>query len=185
MVVLSGADRRGTDETMPSGWNCCKARARRAADQAGHWSLRRSTDRAPSFACGFPVAGVAGGWSADRTEAIPLRLGPAAFRGGSSGSAFIIGQSPGFEAVAQVSDRPRRDWPFCSDVHLVGDEGELWRAVAGTITVELSPVFRVREPETYRAAIRLMGAEFINATGARARQSQPITLSALVRLPQQ
>ena len=84
-----------------------------------------------------------------------------------------------------MSDRPRRDWPFCSDVHVIGDEGEQWRAVTGTIAVELSPVFRVREPETNRATIRLMGAEFISATGALVRQSQPITLSTIVRLPQQ
>jgi hypothetical protein len=64
------------------------------------------------------------------------------------------------------------------------DEGEVWRAVAGTATVELVPVFRVREPGTYRATIRLTGAEFISATGARARQSQPITLSTIVQIPQ-
>jgi hypothetical protein len=66
-------------------------------------------------------------------------------------------------------------------VHVIGDEGEQWRAVAGTITVELSPVFRVREPETYRPTIRLTGAEFISATGTRGRQSLPITLTTTVR----
>jgi hypothetical protein len=61
------------------------------------------------------------------------------------------------------------------------DEGEVWRAVAGTATLELAPVFRVHELDTYRATIRLTGAEFVSATGARARQSQPITLSTILR----
>jgi hypothetical protein len=52
------------------------------------------------------------------------------------------------------------------------------------MTIELSPVVRVHEPNTYRATIRLTGAEFISASGARVRQSQPITLSTIVRLPQ-
>jgi hypothetical protein len=184
-VVLSGADQRGdvieTDAERQE--LAAEKRARDAADQKVDWSLRRPIERAPSFAYAASGScwGSAYGWSTDRTEAIALRLGPAAFQGGSSGSTFIIGQSPGFEAVAHVSDRPRRDWGFCSDVHLVGDEGEEWRAVTGTIGVELSPVFRVREPETYRATIRLTGAEFISATGARARQSRPIVLTTVVR----
>ena len=65
-----------------------------------------------------------------------------------------------------------------------GDEGEGWRAFSGTVTIELAPVFRVREPGTYRATIRLSRAEFISATGARVRQSQPITLSTTFRAPQ-
>jgi hypothetical protein len=188
-VVLSGADQRGdvieTDAERQE--LAAEKRARDAAEQKVDWSLRRPIERAPSFAyaaSGTCYGSLAYGWSTDRTEAITLRLGPAAFQGGSSGSTFVIGQSLGFEAVAQVFDRPRRDWPFCSDVHAVGDEGEQWGAVAGTIAVELSPVFRVREPESYRATIRLTGAEFVSATGARVRQSQPITLSTTVRVPQ-
>ena len=83
-----------------------------------------------------------------------------------------------------VYDAPQQRFRFCSDVRLSGDEGEVWRAIAGTATAELVPVFRVREPESYRATIRLTGAEFVSPTGARVRQSQPITLSTIVRLPQ-
>ena len=84
-----------------------------------------------------------------------------------------------------VYDPPQQRFPFCRDVRLHGDDGEVWRAIAGTATIELVPVFRVREPDTYRATIRLTGAEFVSATGARVRQSQPIRLSAIVRMPQQ
>lgn len=52
------------------------------------------------------------------------------------------------------------------------------------MTIELAPVFRVREPDTYRAAIRIEGAEFVNAAGARARAVQPIALTLTMTMPQ-
>ena len=113
-----------------------------------------------------------------------LLLGPRAFENASPAT-LIVGQTPEFDVRVHVYDAPQQRFPFCSDVRMTGDEGEVWRAIAGTATIELLPVFRVREPETYRATIRLIGAEFVSATGARVRQSQPITLSTIVRLPQQ
>ena len=49
------------------------------------------------------------------------------------------------------------------------------------VTIELSPPgVDKRAPFMYRATIRITGAEFVNATGGRAKQTAPITLTALV-----
>ena len=112
-----------------------------------------------------------------------LQLGAAAFEGAAP-SAVTIGRTQGFDISVHVYDRPQQRMPFCSHVRSTGDEGGVWRAIAGTATIELTPLFRVREPAVYRATIRLTGAEFVSATGARVRQSQPITLSTIVHVPQ-
>jgi hypothetical protein len=163
--------------------------ARQAAEKEVDWTLRKLPNRAPSL--GYSGASSAGcygpaayGWSRDRTEGIMLLFGDQDLDRASP-STFILGRSPGFAMNVQVYDAPQRHFPFCSDVRTTGDEGEVWRAVAGTATVELVPVFRVRQPESYRATIRLTGAEFVSATGARVRQSRPITLSTIVTLPPQ
>ena len=52
------------------------------------------------------------------------------------------------------------------------------------VAIDLAPVFRIREPGSYRATIRLTGADFISATGARVRESQPITMSTIVQVQQ-
>jgi hypothetical protein len=191
-VVSSGAEpRNDVIETDAERQEVAAARRERAAaEKAVDWTVRRPIDRAPSLAfssssnegCMGPVAY---GWSSDRTEAIVLSLDRDAFSAVGSASTFVIGQAAGVRVAAHVYDAPQRQWPFCSDVRMLGDEGEGWRAVSGTVTIELAPVFRVREPGTYRATIRLSRAEFISATGARVRQSQPIILSTLVRLPEQ
>jgi hypothetical protein len=112
-----------------------------------------------------------------------LQLGAAAFESAAP-SAVTIGRTQGFDMSVHVYDRPQQRLPLCSHVRSPGDEGEVWRAIAGTATIELAPVFRVREPAVYRATIRLTGAEFVSGTGTRVRQSQPISLSTIVHLPQ-
>jgi hypothetical protein len=189
-VVLSDAERRiDVIETQGEREEIAAERlARQGAEKEVDWTLRRQPDRAPSLVysasssdgCMGPVVY---GSSHDRTEGIMLLLGPRAFENASPAT-LIVGQTPEFDVRVHVYDAPQQRFPFCSDVRMTGDEGEVWRAMAGTATIELSPVFRIREPETYRATIRLTGAEFISVTGARVRQSQPITLSTIVRLPQ-
>ena len=92
--------------------------------------------------------------------------------------------APDLDVRVFVYASARRD--FCSDARVQGDVdvSETWRASAGGLTIEFSPVFRVSEPGTHRATIRLTGADFVGPTGTRVRQSQPITLSTIVRLPQ-
>jgi hypothetical protein len=162
--------------------------ARKAADDKVDWALRRELTRRPTFAYSQATEGCWGllayGWSADRTEAITFELDRSQLRAESPISFDLAGR-PDPDVTVHVYASPPRQWPFCDDV--VRQEPvvrENWKAIAGVMSVELSPVFRVREPESYRATIRLTGAEFVSATGARVRQSQPITLSTIVRLPQ-
>jgi hypothetical protein len=78
-------------------------------------------------------------------------------------------------------DRPLRQSPFCTDVGMGPVDEQTWRAVRGTITIELSPPgVTARNPALYRATIRIEGAEFVGAGGKRVRQSNPIVISALV-----
>ena len=187
-VALADADRRTDVIETPAEREeiAAETLARQKAEKEVDWKLRRPQNRTPSLA--YTAASSEGcmrpfviGSSSDRTEGITLDLGPGAFERAAP-AMLTIGQTQGFEMSVHVYDAPQQRFSFCSDVTV--DEGEVWRAVAGTATIELAPVFRVREPESYRATIRLTGAEFISATGTRVRQSQPITLSAVVHLPQ-
>jgi len=156
-------------------------RERKAANEKVDWALTRERTRTPalSYSGAAQGCGWVYGWSPDRTEAIVVggRIQPSA----SAPLRFDLAAAPDLVTV-DVYESARRE--FCSDVPRPGDVGETWRASAGVMTIELSPVFRLREPGTYRATIRLTDAEFVGPTGTRVRQSQPITLSPIVRLPQ-
>jgi hypothetical protein len=189
-AVLADADRRvDVIETPAEREEVAAERvARQKAENEVDWKVRRPPNRAPLLAYSVSASeGCMGpfaiGSSPDRTEGIALDLGPAAFERAAR-MVLTIGQTQGFDMSVHVYAAPQQRFPFCSDLRVRGDEGEVWRAVAGTATVELAPAFRVRQPESYRATIRLTGAEFVSATGARVRQSQPIALSTIVQLPQ-
>ena len=152
--------------------------------------LRRELTRRPTFAYSHATEGCWGlmayGWSVDRTEAITFELDRSQLRASESPISFDLAGRPDLDVTVHVYASPPRQWPFCDDV--VRQEPvvrENWKAIAGVMAIELSPVFRVREPGTYRATIRLTGGEFISATGVRVRQSQPITLSTVMRGPSQ
>ena len=158
---------------------------RKAREEKVDWARTRELTRTPALS--YPDAargcGWVYGWSADRAEAIMIggRIQPSA----SAPLRFDLTAAPDVDVKVNVYGSARRE--FCSDVRVPGavDVWETWRASAGILTIELSPVFRVREPDTYRATIRLTGAEFVGPTGTRVRQPQPITLSTIVRMPQQ
>ena len=79
-------------------------------------------------------------------------------------------------------ERPQRSFPFCTD--MIVNEGlhdAMWRAIGGTLLIAVGPRgTRVREPHLYEVTIRLVGAEFVSASGVRVRQKAPITFTALV-----
>ena len=87
---------------------------------------------------------------------------------------------------AHVFADPQRQFYFCSDVvmpRMPGSIGpETWRAVAGTITVELSPPgIRARSPHLRRATLTLSNVVLQNAAGARVTMSRPVRLTAIVK----
>ena len=121
----------------------------------------------------------------DRAEAISLRADRAALQLSTTARSFDLARHP--DAITlnvSVYSQPLRQVPlFCSDVGGTPSDlvTEVWRAVAGTVTIELSkPGIRAKEPALYRATIRIEGAELIDSSGRRHRQTTPIVLSAIV-----
>jgi hypothetical protein len=114
---------------------------------------------------------------ADR-KVVALSTAPATFD--------LARQAAGLEIEIHVYARPKRGFPYCTDVGSGPDSGpggldETWRAVAGTITIQLSPPgIRAQSPSLYRATLSLTNAVFVNASGARVRQTRPIALTAVV-----
>ena len=87
--------------------------------------------------------------------------------------------------AAHVFPRPQRQFYFCSDVVITEAPDsigpERWRAVAGTIRVELSPPgIRARAPHLRRATLTLSDVVLQNAAGTRVRVSRPVRLTAIV-----
>jgi hypothetical protein len=89
-----------------------------------------------------------------------------------------IALSSDVQVAVRVFAVPQRS--LCSDVRILGERSEQWQAVSGRLTIELTPVFRVRQPGAYRATLRIDDAEFVNAHGARVRPPQPITLMTVM-----
>jgi hypothetical protein len=159
---------------------------RRAADAAVDWTRVRDLDRRPALAyadaegCGRVFVY---GWSADRTEALTVHADKDALGLSTTPRTFDIARhQSGLEVALHVFESPQRAWQFCSHIRLEpAAVQERWIATGGAMTIELSaPGIRVRSPHWYRATIHIAGAEFVSATGVRVRQTQPITLTAVV-----
>lgn len=160
-----------------------RARARQAADAQVDWAHHSDLHRSPALA--YADAGGCAdifvyGWSADRTEAISIRAVKDALGLSTTPRTFDLTRG-GIDVVVHVYEQPRRSWPFCTDVGDFGWAEATWRATRGSVTIELSPSDAVLDrPNTYRATIRIVGAEFVSATGVRATQTTPIVLRAVV-----
>ncbi|HEX6464673.1 MAG TPA: hypothetical protein VFZ98_09480, partial [Vicinamibacterales bacterium] len=154
--------------------------ARAAADARVDWKAEQNPTRVPNMryvdaeGCysSFVYA-----WTSDRAEVLTLR------RNGSPGQRFASGIfeiAGGVEIDIHVYQRGVRQ-PFCTDVGFEKPAETVWRAVAGVVTVELSPAGVVaRQPGARNATIQITGAEFVSETGTRVRQSLPIAFTALV-----
>jgi hypothetical protein len=175
-VIESDAERREKAEQTREG----------QADEARvEWKRRSDTRRAPTliYADADGCANVfMYGWSGDRTEAIAIRADKDLLGLSTAPRMFdLASQQPGLDLLVHVYEQPVRSWPFCTDAGSPHASEETWRATRGTVTIELSPRgVRARSPFAYRATIRIVGAEFVNAAGVRVKQVQPITLSAIV-----
>jgi hypothetical protein len=126
------------------------------------------------------------GWSADRAEAVVVGLAGAAL-GLSTGSATfdLARESANISVQTYVYERAQRQFQFCSDVGMALGPGavepEIWRAVAGAITVELSPPgIRARAPDLRSATVTLSNVVLRNAAGTTVRITRSVKLAAIV-----
>ena len=187
-TILSGPDARS--EGIPSETEreevAALERARRAADDRVDWNRVLDASRAPAMT--YSDADGCGnvqlyGWSRDRGEAISIVVNEDLVPLTPGRLLTMALPQPGVNIEVQMYDRPYRSLPFCTDVSVsgAGSRRETWRATAGTVTIELSPRgVRARQPYTYRATVRIADAELTSAAGIRVRQTQPVTLTAIV-----
>jgi hypothetical protein len=162
-----------------------ESKRRSDAKQKIDWKRRRNPERAPSFTyadaegCGDLLLH---GWSNDRSEAIAIRADRALLQRGGPPQVFDLAAAQGeIEVVADVFDRPQQSG-LC-DNPLLREDGhrqETWRAVAGTVRIEMSaPGVRAQHPRQYRATIQIDAAEFSGPTGERVRATKAISLTAV------
>ena len=85
---------------------------------------------------------------------------------------------------AHVYAAPQRQFYFCSDVVIREADSiapETWRAVAGTITIELSPPgIRTRAPHLRGATVTLSNVVLQNTAGMTVRVPGTVILTAIV-----
>jgi hypothetical protein len=155
-----------------------------AAEARVDWKLERDVRRTPAltYVDGMGCGNVfVYGWSDDRTEAIAVSADRSLLQLSTTAQSFNIATQTGLEVVVHLYPQPRRSWPFCTDIGGPERREEKWRATGGTVTIELSaPGVSPRQPNLYRATIRIVGAEFVNSSGVRVKQVRPIALTALV-----
>jgi len=161
---------------------------RDAALKKVDWKRQSDVNRSPSGSyvdangCGWLQVY---GWSADRSEAIVARAAspqPEIFV--QPGTFDLVRDSSSLSVSVFVYAQPQPQFDFCSDAKVVLPEElgpQTWRAVAGTMTIELSPPgVRARSPHLRRATITLTNLVLRNAAGQTVGLTGPVRLSALV-----
>jgi hypothetical protein len=126
------------------------------------------------------------GWTPNRDEVIVVRANTQEL-GLTTGSAtFDLSRSASNISVeTYVYDAAKRSFDFCSDVRMpplpdaIGPE--VWRAIGGTVSIELSPPgVRARRPSDRRGTVTLTNVVLRNAAGNLLTTPGPIRLSAIV-----
>jgi hypothetical protein len=159
-------------------------RARRLADADVDWNRMMDRSRPPSLTysdsngCGNVQLF---GWSLDRGEAISVTVNEdlASISPGDAVTLSLPHSAVHLEV--QVYDQPRRTLPFCRDMSVHdGARVETWSAIAGTVTIELSPRgVRTLQPNAYRARIRIDGLELMSTAGVRVKSTASLTLAGI------
>ena len=158
--------------------------ARDAALKKVDWNRRSDVHRQPAMAyaesdgCGLIQLY---GWTLNRDEAIVVRANTQELGVLTQSATFDLSRSSSNISIeTYVYDTARHRFDFCSDVRILesgGIEPEVWRAIAGTITIEMSPAGTRSRP---RATVTLTNVVLRNATGTLMRAPGPIRLSAKV-----
>jgi hypothetical protein len=161
-------------------------RARAAALRRVDWDRRYEVHRQPTMryadADGCGSVDVYG-WTADRAEVMRIS---AKLRSSTRARTFDLARdSVNISVETHMYDAPQRNFPFCTDVRILPgptDVGpDIWRAVAGTVSIELSPPgVRARNPWVRRAIVTLSNVVLRNAGGTTVRLPRPVRLSAIV-----
>ena len=153
------------------------------------WSRRYDVTRSPTLTyvdadrCGHVRVY---GWTADRAEAIVVGVDGSALGLSTQPVSFDLSREiVNISVEAQVYAAPKREFEFCSHVRFPPVPGsiapETWRAVAGTVTIELSASgVRSDAPHLRRSTVTLRDVVLRNAAGATVKMSQPVTLAAIV-----
>jgi hypothetical protein len=164
-------------------------RARDAARARIDWSRQYDVHRQPTMtyvdADGCGLVHVYG-WTADLGEAIVVGVRAPELGLSTQAATFDVARdSVNVSVEAHVYDAPQRQFHFCSDVVMprapdaIGPE--VWRAVAGTVSIELSPPgIRARNPSARRATVTLSNVALRNAAGTTVSLPRTIRLSAIV-----
>ncbi len=178
-VIASEAERQAVRDR-----SVARDRALKAVD----WTKRLDVRRRPTLA--YVDADGCGnlevyGWSSDRAEVLVVR------RGGGDG---LVSQpaivdlargSAGLSIDVFVYAAPQQRFAFCTDVGNPPDPDvpapETWHAVAGTLTIEVSPPGgRAQTPDLRQATVTGSNLVLKNAAGATLSVPGPVRLTAFV-----
>jgi hypothetical protein len=158
------------------------ARAREAALEKVDWSQRHDVARHPTMSyvdsdgCGYIHVY---GWTADRAEAVVVRVDGEALGLSTHPATFDLSRQPANISVqTYVYAEPRRRFDFCSDV-VIRETGSVepavWRAIAGTITIE-----RLSTRGRILATVTLTNVVLRSEAGTMVRIAGPVRLTAVV-----
>ena len=154
---------------------------RKAADEKVNWKRRRDPARSPSFAYG-ETDGCGDlfvyGLSPGRAEAIAIRAGRRALDLSVTARTFDLSVPDAeLEVLADVYEYPQREW-YCSNPSVSDAPPSTWRAVGGTVTIQLAAPSPLQRSRGYQATIQLDNVEFVSPTGITVRSPGSIRLTA-------